>query len=148
MRTTVILPASPCCTCWPSSSAGWSAGWLSPASMPGSRPTPVRTRTGSRLGGLSPMVGVLFAGRILDDLVLGEPDPDLVGGFFGVTRRVHEIRDSNAPVVGVGPAHVREIAADGAGRSLVGVGRADDFADARDRLDALEHHRDHRSALH
>src|SRR5215469_17924657 len=47
MRTTATSPASPSCTCWPSSSPGWSAGWRSLARRQESRPTPALTRTGS-----------------------------------------------------------------------------------------------------
>ncbi len=61
---------------------------------------------------------------------------------------MHQIGHGNAALVGVGLAHVREITADGAGRSLIGVRRADELAGAGNRLDALEDQGDDRAALH
>src|ERR1700728_4304549 len=61
---------------------------------------------------------------------LGKPDVYLLLGLGQDARGVHQVRHRHAVRVRVGPAHMREVAPDGAWRCLVGIGRARHLADA------------------
>jgi hypothetical protein len=79
---------------------------------------------------------------------LGEPDVDFLLGLGQDPRGVHEVGHRHAVRVRVSPAHMREVAPDGSGRGLVGIGRADHLADAGHGLDAFKNDGNHRAALH